>query len=285
LYQYFLNRRDLYIKILLGASGFICSLCVILIFLFLLKESFLVITGQELSLFFQKSWFPLEGQFNLIPILIASVLLTFGSIFLALPLGLLTAILERFFLKGLFKIIFRRIIEIYTGIPSVIFGFWGLMKLVPFINDFHPPGQSLLSGILILSLMIFPIISLNIMASVEMSPKHFYRVSESLGISRATYIWKILLPSLKGQIFSSSLLAIGRALGETMAVLMVCGNIVQVPGHLFDPVRSLTANIALEMSYATGEHRSALFLSGLVLFLLTLFLYMLSSFAEVERNE
>ncbi len=123
------------------------------------------------------------------------------------------------------------------------------------------------------------------MASVEMSPKHFYRVSESLGISRATYIWKILLPSLKGQIFSSSLLAIGRALGETMAVLMVCGNIVQVPGHLFDPVRSLTANIALEMSYATGEHRSALFLSGLVLFLLTLFLYMLSSFAEVERNE
>ncbi|EQC47621.1 ABC transporter, permease protein [Bacteriovorax sp. Seq25_V] len=236
-------------------------------------------------MFYENSWFPSEGQFNLVPIIVASVLLSLGAIVIALPLGLFTALFTQFYLGQTSRIAFRKIIELYTGIPSVIFGFWGLVKLVPLINEYRPPGQSMLAGILVLSLMIFPIISLNLISAIEMSSKKVLNVSDALGLSRETYIWKILFPNIKGHFLSSSLIALGRALGETMAVLMVCGNIVQIPGSIFDPIRSLTANIALEMAYATGAHRSALFLSGLVLFLLTLAMFLILKSLKVDNDE
>jgi len=114
-----------------------------------------------------------------------------------------------------------------------------------------------------------------LIASFEMTTTNYYKVSESLGLKKSTYIWFILLPSLKGQILGATILSIGRAIGETMAVLMVCGNIVKIPSSLFDPIRTLTANIALEMAYATGSHRSALFLSGLLLLSVVGFLFFL----------
>lgn len=265
MYQLTQNRKDSFFKSLVFINGAFSVLCVLLIFIFLLKESAAVFYNKEFSLFYKGSWYPLEGKFNILPMIVGSFVLTLGSIVIALPLGIFTAMYQCFYLPKIWASVFRRLLEVYTGIPSVIFGFWGLVKVVPIINQIHPPGQSVLAGVLILSLMIFPIISLNIIVAMERFNTNFLLQAAALSFSKSTYIWKLLIPNIKPQLYTSTLLATGRALGETMAVLMVCGNIVDFPKSIFDPVRSLTANIALEMSYAVDEHRSALFLSGFML--------------------
>lgn len=265
MFQLSRSRQDLYLKVFLKLNGYFSFLAVFLIFLFIGKESIVALSGHGTSFIFDESWFPTEGQFNMIPMLVGSLLVTFGSLLLALPLGIFSSLFASFYCSPRIKTFYRRAIELYTGIPSVIFGLWGLMKLVPIINQIQPPGQSLLAGTLILALMIFPIIALSLISSFEMASKNHFKVSESLGLKKSTYIWFILLPNLKGQILGATILSFGRAIGETMAVLMVCGNIVKIPSSMFEPIRTLTANIALEMAYAMGTHRSALFLSGLLL--------------------
>ena len=247
-----------------------------MIFLFVGKESFLALQGHSINFLLDDSWYPTEGKFNLTPMLMGSLYVTLGSVVLALPLGLFSAILACFYLGSKSRWLFVRAMELYTGIPSVVFGFWGLMKIVPLINQWHPPGQSLLAGILVLALMIFPILTLSLISSFEMSSDSNYRVSKSLGLKNSTYIWKVLIPSTRGQMLGGILLSLGRAIGETMAVLMVCGNIVKVPSSVFEPVRTLTANIALEMAYAMDGHRSALFLSGFILLVFVTALFFLS---------
>ena len=156
-------------------------------------------------------------------------------------------------------------IELLAGIPSVVFGLWGLVVLVPLIGRWHPPGPSLLAGILILAVMILPTIMLVAQASMAQVPSSYLHTATALGLSRWTMIRYIILPTARSGIVTGVLLGVARALGETMAMLMVCGNVVQIPSHLFDPIRTLTANMALEMGYALGQHRSALFVSGLML--------------------
>ncbi|MBT6326911.1 MAG: phosphate ABC transporter permease subunit PstC [Bdellovibrionales bacterium] len=270
------NKQDFYLKFFLKLNGYFSILVVILIFVFILKESVVALNGHGTSFLFDKSWFPTEGQFNMVPMIMGSLLVTLGSILLAFPLGLFSAIFASYYCSPRIHFFYRRAIELYTGIPSVIFGFWGLMKLVPIINKFQPPGQSLFAGAIVLALMIFPIITLSLISSFDMASENHYKVSESLGLKKSTYIWFILLPSLKEQIMGATMLSIGRAIGETMAVLMVCGNIVKIPSSVFDPIRTLTANIALEMSYAMGMHRSTLYLSGLLLLLIIGILFSVS---------
>ena len=157
------------------------------------------------------------------------------------------------------------LIELLAGIPSVVYGFWGLVVLVPLIGRIQPPGTSLLAGIAILTIMILPTIALMADASLAKVPPEYLRGAAALGLSRWATIRSIVFPAAKSGLFTGVILETGRAIGETMAILMVCGNVVQTPKSLFDPIRTLTANIALEMAYATGDHRSALFVSGLVL--------------------
>lgn len=261
----------------LRLNSFFSLLAILLIFLFLCKESFEALSINAGGFLFDKSWYPLENQFNLVPMLIGSLLVTFGSVILALPIAIMVSVFVQFYAPLKLKTIFIKSIELYSGIPSVIFGFWGLMKIVPLINNYHPPGQSLLAGICILTLMIFPIISLNLISGISTAPHKVYVISQSLGLRKSKYIWFVLIPYLKAQIISSTLLATGRAIGETMAVVMVCGNIVQIPGSVLEPIRTLTANIALEMAYAMGHHRSALFLTGLLLLLIVCLLFALST--------
>jgi len=151
-----------------------------------------------------------------------------------------------------------------------VYGFWGLTTLAPLIGRLHPPGTSLITGIFILTLMVLPTVALTAEAALAGVPESYLRGAAALGLSRWGMIRGIAIPAAKRGIIAGILLAAGRAAGETMAVLMVCGNVVQRPHSLFDPVRTLTANIALEMAYALGDHRSALFVSGLVLMCLTL---------------
>jgi phosphate transport system permease protein len=150
-----------------------------------------------------------------------------------------------------------------------VFGFWGLVSLVPMISYFHPPGQSLVAGVLVLGLMVAPTVVLTSLTAIRSVPQDFLRGASALGLGRARYISGIALPLAARGIVGGGLLAAARAIGETMAVLMVCGNIPQLPNSAFDPIRTVTANIALEMGDDTAFHRSVLFLTGLMLMFVT----------------
>jgi len=212
------------------------------------------------------SWHPLEGRFLLVPMIQGTLLVTFGAVALATPLGLLVAVGCREYAPRPVAAVMRRVVELLAGIPSVVYGFWGLVVLVPWIAArLGPPGTSVLAGILVLALMLLPTVALTADAALGAVPARHRRAAAALGLSRPTTILRVLLPAARGGILSGTLLQLARALGETMAVLMVCGNVARTPEGLLDPVRTLTANIALEMAYAMGDHRSALFVGGLTL--------------------
>lgn len=218
-----------------------------------------------LRFFTDESWHPTSNNYNLVPMILGTLLTSLGAILLATPAGILSAIFSHYYAPPFLAILYRRLVELLAGIPSVVYGFWGLVVLVPLINQLHPPGSSLLAGILILSLMILPTVTLVASSSFSSVPASYFQSARALGLGQWGIIWGVVLPASKSGVIAGIILATGRALGETMAVLMVAGNVVQVPNSLFAPVRTLTGNIALEMGYATANHRSALFVSGLML--------------------
>ena len=212
-----------------------------------------------------EGWNPTEGRYGLRAMLGGTLLATLGALLLAGPLGVLSAIFERYYAPVRIGVPYRRLVESLAGVPSVVVGLWGLVTLVPIIARIHQPGASLLAAIIVLALMILPTVALLSEASLRAVPHDYLTGAAALGLSRSATIWRIALPTARPGIVAGVTLGAGRALGETMAVLMVAGNVVQLPRTLFDPIRTLTANVALEMPYAQGLHRSALFVSGLAL--------------------
>jgi len=250
----------------LRALATIAGAIVLLIVTFLIMESLPVLHHIGLLRFFtDPSWHPAEGFYNLSPMLWGSLFAMAGSVLIATPLGILSAVFCHYYAPLTLARPYRRLIELLAGIPSVVYGFWGLVVLVPLIGEIHPPGPSLLAGILILTIMILPTIALMADASLANVPQQYVRGAVALGLPRWATIRGVVFPAAKSGLFTGVILETGRAIGETMAILMVCGNVVQTPSSLFDPIRTLTANIALEMAYALGDHRAALFVSGLVL--------------------
>jgi len=238
----------------------------LLVVAFLVLESWPALQHIGPTRFFtDRDWYPTEGLYLLTPMLWGTLWATLGSIVLAAPVGILSALFCHYYAPPLLASWYRRLIELLAGIPSVVYGFWGLVVLVPMIGQLHPPGPSLLAGILVLFLMILPTIMLVAHASFTHVPVSYIHNAMALGLDRWAMIRHIILPTAKSGLSTGILLGIARALGETMAILMVCGNVVQTPSNLFVPIRTLTANIALEMAYALGNHRSALFVSGLLL--------------------
>ncbi|MDM9584354.1 phosphate ABC transporter permease subunit PstC [Nostoc sp. GT001] len=232
----------------------------------MILESLPVLNHVGITRFFtDSSWNPTAGLYNLLPMLLGTFLAMVGSVAIATPVGILSAVFCQFYAPPVMARLYRRLIELLAGIPSVVYGFWGLVVLVPMIGRIHPPGPSLLAGIAILTVMILPTIALVADASFAKVPTSYLQGAAALGLSRWATISRVVLPAAKSGLFTGLILETGRAVGETMAILMVCGNVVQMPKSIFDPIRTLTANIALEMAYATGDHRSALFVSGLVL--------------------
>lgn len=251
-----------------------------LIVIFLLIESLPALReGGLLRFWTDSAWSPTRGLYGLAPMLGGTLAVTAGAVLIATPLGVASAVFGRFCVHGVASGIHRRVLEALAGIPSVVYGLWGLMVLVPKIAEIGPPGQSLLAGILVLALMILPTIALVGDASLAAVPEEHLRAGAAAGLSRWAIVRSIALPTARSGIQTGVLLATGRALGETMAVVMVTGNVVQSPEGLLEPVRTLTANIALEMAYATELHRSALFVSGLALALL-----MIALVAGVDRT-
>ncbi|MCL1123952.1 phosphate ABC transporter permease subunit PstC [Shewanella surugensis] len=263
---------------ILRSTAWISGSVLLFIVMFLAWESAkLFVTISPSQLFSDEGWFPSSQHFNLVPMLVGSLYTALGAVLIAIPFGIALAVYVRFYAPKLFAHFFRMVTELLTGVPSVVFGLWGLLVIVPFINQIAPPGASLLAGILVLALMILPLVAITTDSALEAVPKEYFISAYAMGLPRYSIIHRIILPSASSGIMSGIILHLGRALGETMAVLMVCGNVVQIPHSIFDPVRTLTANIALEMSYAMDVHRSALFVSGFILLLTTSFLVIVVS--------
>ena len=260
------SRNEIILIWLLQAMAIATGAIVLLILLFLIWETLPILQSIGLLKFFNDpSWHPTSGEFNLLPMLWGTLFVTIGAVVIATPLGILSAVFCHYYAPRAIANLYRRSIELLAGIPSVVYGFWGLVVLVPIIGRIHPPGTSLLTGILILTLMILPTITLLAAASLASVPPEYIRGCAAMGLGRWATVRGVVFPAAKSGLLTSVILGTGRAIGETMAVLMVCGNVVQIPLSVFEPVRTLTANIALEMAYAVGNHRAALFVSGLVL--------------------
>ncbi len=216
------------------------------------------------------SWHPLEGQFGLGPMLVGTIATSILALVIAGPFGLAAALFEQFYASPAVAQIYRLMIELLAGIPSVVFGLWGLVVLVPLLAQLEPPGTSLLAGALVLAIMILPTVTIFASSAIRALPTDYRRVSAAVGLSTWSHISQIALPAARQGIATGMLLGLARAAGETMIVLLVAGNVVQMPDSLLSSIRTLTSNIALEMAYALDHHRAALFFSGLTVTGLTL---------------
>jgi len=216
------------------------------------------------------------GEFGLWPMVYGTGVMTLGAMVIAAPVGLASALFCRFYGPSLLVRPYRRLLELLAGIPSVVYGFWGIVALVPLIGAWQPPGASLLAGTLVLGLMILPTLALLADSAIAAVPADHHRSAAAVGLSRWSTIAAVILPAARSGLMTAAVLATGRALGETMAVLMVAGNVPGIPTSVFEPVRTLTVNIALELGYASGVHRGALFVTGLVLMAMVSALMMLA---------
>ncbi len=218
-----------------------------------------------------RKWNPSGELYGILPMLITSLYGTIGSTLIGVIIGISTAIVLVEVLPQKLARIFSAAIDLLAGIPSVVYGFWGLVVLVPIIDKIwggRGAGSSLLAVIIILSIMILPTIIRMTEVSLRAVPVEYKEGALGLGASKYQYIFHVQLGAAKSGILAGIVLGIGRALGETMAVILVAGNAPIIPKNLVDPVRTLTANIAIEMSYAQGNHQQALFATGMILFAL-----------------
>ncbi|KLV26841.1 phosphate ABC transporter permease subunit PstC [Niallia circulans] len=217
---------------------------------------------------FGVDWVPSEGKFGIWPMIVASLYATIGALIIGVPIGLFTAIfLAEIASKPIAKIV-SPAIQLLAGIPSVLYGVFGLAIIVPFLQNTLGlvKGQSLLAVILVLAIMMLPTIVTVAETAIRAVPRTYREGSLALGVSEIGTIFKVVVPAAKSGIMTAIVLGLGRAIGETMAVILVAGNSLIVPASLTDSIRPLTTNIALEMGYAAGTHQEMLFATGIVLF-------------------
>lgn len=217
-------------------------------------------------------WKPTQGIFGIGPMIIGSIYVTAGAMIIGVPIGLLTAVfLSRYCPKKLYAVI-KPIINLMAGIPSVIYGFFGLVVIVPWVQNtfYQASGKSILAASILLGMMILPTIINTAESSINAVPENYYEGALALGGTKERSIFKVVIPAAKSGVMSGIILGMGRAIGETMAVVMVCGNQAIMPSGIFSGARTLTSNVVLEMAYASGMHRDALIATAVVLFVFIL---------------
>ena len=259
-------------KIVFMLSGAVSILAVLMICYFLFSEGLPTIGEIGVGNFLTGTvWKPLENQFGIFPMIIGSIYVTAGAIVIGVPIGLLCAIfMAKFCPKGLYKIM-KPAIELLAGIPSIVYGFFGLILIVPLIRQlFGGTGTSMLAACVLLGMMILPTIIGVTESAIRSVPESYYEGSLALGATKERSIFFVMLPAAKSGILAAVVLGIGRAIGETMAVVMVAGNQPRMPQGILKGVRTMTANIVTEMGYATGLHREALIATAVVLFIFIL---------------
>jgi len=229
-------------------------------------------------------WVPSQGAFGIFPMIVSSFWVTFGALALGIPLGLACTIFLTEWSPPSVGLVLRPAIQLLAAIPSVIYGFWGLVVLVPLVrNTLGGPGLSVLSGSVILGFMMMPTIISISEDSLKALPRSYKEGALALGATHWQTIWRVLIPAARSGIVASIILGMGRAFGETMAMIMILGNAVRMPTSFLSSARTLTTNIGIEMGYATGDHRQALFATGVVLFVIIMILNALAIFLSRRR--
>jgi len=263
-----LNRDERTAEIALTAIG-LCAVAILgLIIVFIFRESIPAFAKVGVLRFITGTvWAPGKETFGILPMIAGSIVVTLGALVIGMPLGLGSAIYLSEFAPNRTAQILKPTIELLAGIPSVVFGFIGLTVLVPFIRDtFGGPGFSVMASAMVLGVMILPTMTSISYDALRAVPAAYREGMLAVGATPWQTVRMVVLPAAKSGILAAAILSMGRAAGETMAVIMVAGNATIVPTSLLDPVRTMTSNIALEMGYASGLHRSALFATGVVLF-------------------
>jgi phosphate ABC transporter permease protein PstC len=274
------------VKGVLTVVAFSALASLLLIAVFIFKEGFPFMLKVGLSDFLLCStWNPQAGQYGIYPMIVSSLYVTLGAMLIGAPLGVAGAIfLNEFVPRPVMRVI-KPTIELLAGIPSVVFGFLGVMVLAPFIREhMGGPGLSLLAAAVILGIMVLPTVISISSDAIGAVPNSYREGALALGATRWQSVHMVTVKAARSGIIASIILAMGRALGETMAVIMVAGNTVKVPHAITDPVRTLTANIALEMANATGMAREALFATGVVLFAVIMILNSIALSALKKRG-
>ncbi len=250
-------------------SAFAAVTGVILIFVFVSVKGLPIFKATSIfSFLFGLDWSPTKEHFGILPLIIGSFAVTLGALILGAPLAITTAIFLSEIAAPRVKAIVRPAVELLAGIPSVVYGFFGVVVLVPLARLlFGGSGFGLLTGWLVLAIMILPTIAAISEDAISAVPRGYREGSLAMGATQWQTIWRVVLPAARPGLISAVVLGMGRAIGETMAVLMILGNAPIIPRTLTDPVGALTSIIALDMSYASGSHQAALFAMGIVLFL------------------
>ncbi|HNQ63974.1 MAG TPA: phosphate ABC transporter permease subunit PstC [Syntrophorhabdaceae bacterium] len=277
--KYRFNKEHL-VRAILTIFALSSLLFLFLIFIFILFEGlplFLKIGLNKIILGFK--WAPTKDSFGIFPMVVSSFLVTFGALVIGAPLGLSCAIYLSEYSGKKTKMFLKPALELLAGIPSVVYGFLGVIYIVPLVRNYlGGSGFSLLSTSIVLGVMILPtIISISFDAIVSV-PKTYREGSFAMGATKWQTIYKVIIPSAKSGILASFILGMGRAIDETMAVIMIAGNALKIPTSILDPLRTLTGNIALELAYATGDHRLSLFSTGVVLLVIIMILNYIANF-------
>jgi len=264
-------------------SGIASIVFVALIFIFLMKEGLSLFVSENVPAFlFGRNWYPISDppQFGILPLILGSLLVTFGAIVIAVPLGLAAAIYVAEIAPVRLRDLLKTGIELLAAIPSIVLGFIGIVTLAPFLKTVFnlPSGLTALAGSIMLAFMAMPTIVSIIEDSIVSVPKNYKEGSLALGATRWQTIYRVTLPAAASGILAAIMLGIGRVIGETMAVLMITGNAAVMPTSFLQPVRTLTATIAAEMGEAVGgsSHYYALFAIGIVLFIISFIINLLA---------
>ena len=286
------QRNDVVITSIIKICGYSSILFVGLILLFLLKEGLPAIKDVPFKSLFSTRWYPIEDYFGILPLIFGTLIVTIFATLIALPFGIGTAIYISEIAPRWIKELLKPIVEILAGIPSVVLGFIGILVVVPFFRKFLnlPTGLTAFTGAVLLGLISIPTIVSVAEDALNTVPPGYRQAGLALGATRWQTIWGVTLPAAKTGVLTAIMLGIGRALGETMAVMMVTGNAPVMPTKwsiFFSPVRTMTATIASEMGeVATGsQHYQVLFLIGILLFVFSLVINIIASAVSTRQRK
>ena len=277
--------KERIMQVVFALCACVSILAVILICVFLFANGIPGIAKiGPLKFFTGTTWKPGNDKYGILPMIMGSIYVTGGAILIGVPIGLLTAVyMAKFCNKKLYRVM-KPATELLAGIPSVVYGFFGIKVLVPMVRQlFGGDGSSILTASVLLGVMILPTIIGVIEPAIRAVPESYYEGALALGATHERSIFSVMLPAAKSGILAGIILGIGRAMGETMAVVMVCGNNPRMPAGILKGARTLTANIVMDMGYATGLHREALIATGVVLFIFILIINL--SFSVLKRRK
>ena len=281
-----MQKREKVMEILFLATACVSVVAVALICIFLFANGLPAMFKIGISdCILGTKWKPGNDKFGIFPMILGSIYVTAGAVLIGVPVGILMAVFMARFCPAKLHSILKPVVDLLAGIPSIVYGFFGLVVIVPFVREhFKGNGNSILTASILLGIMILPTIIGVSESALRAVPQNYYEGALALGATHERSVFTVVLPAAKSTVMAAVILGIGRAIGETMAVMMVAGNQARLATSIFKGVRTLTANIVIEMGYASGLHREALIATGVVLFIFILIINISFSILK-QRNE